>query len=52
MRLGRVLVIGGGLSAIDAADESINYGADEVLLVYRRTRKEAPVGESPHRTRK
>lgn len=45
MRLGRVLVIGGGLSAIDAADESINYGADEVLLVYRRTRKEAPAGE-------
>jgi len=45
IELGRVLVIGGGLSAIDAADESINYGADEVFLVYRRTRKEAPAGE-------
>ncbi len=45
MILGRVLVIGGGLSAIDAADESINYGANEVFLVYRRTRKEAPAGE-------
>ncbi|MGB9631233.1 MAG: FAD-dependent oxidoreductase, partial [Candidatus Methanodesulfokora sp.] len=44
-RLGRVIVIGGGLSAIDAAEESLLRGAQEVYLVYRRTKKEAPAGE-------
>lgn len=41
----RVIVIGGGLSAIDAVEESLNAGAREVHLVYRRTVKEAPAGE-------
>lgn len=44
-KLGRVVVIGGGLSAIDAAEESSNMGASEVHLVYRRTIGEAPAGE-------
>jgi len=41
----RVVVVGGGLSAIDAAEESLMKGAQEVYLVYRRTIKEAPAGE-------
>lgn len=41
----RVVVVGGGLSAIDAAEESLLKGAREVYLVYRRTIKEAPAGE-------
>jgi glutamate synthase (NADPH/NADH) small chain len=41
----RVVVVGGGLSAIDAAEESLLSGAQEVYLVYRRTIKEAPAGE-------
>ncbi len=41
----RVVVIGGGLSAIDAAEESLLNGASEVHLVYRRTIREAPAGE-------
>lgn len=41
----RVIVIGGGLSAIDAVEESLNAGAREVHLVYRRTAREAPAGE-------
>lgn len=41
----KVVVVGGGLSAIDAAEESILRGAQEVYLVYRRTIKEAPAGE-------
>ncbi len=41
----RVVVIGGGLSAIDAAELSLERGAHEVYLVYRRTIKEAPAGE-------
>lgn len=44
-KLGKVVVIGGGLSAIDAAEESLLRGAQEVYLVYRRTKKEAPAGE-------
>ncbi len=43
--LGKVVIIGGGLSAIDAAEESIDKGAREVYLVYRRTVREAPAGE-------
>ncbi len=41
----KVVVVGGGLSAIDAAEESVLRGAQEVYLVYRRTIKEAPAGE-------
>ncbi len=40
----KVIVVGGGLSAVDAAEESLLSGADEVYLVYRRTINEAPAG--------
>lgn len=40
-----VIVVGAGLSAIDAAEEALRIGAEEVFLVYRRTKKEAPAGE-------
>lgn len=38
--LGRVLVIGGGNTAIDVARECAQLGAKEVVLVYRRKRSE------------
>ncbi|MCL6642591.1 MAG: FAD-dependent oxidoreductase, partial [Candidatus Bipolaricaulota bacterium] len=38
----RVLVIGGGNSAIDAARTALRCGAEEVTIVYRRTRAEMP----------
>ncbi|MCX7598649.1 MAG: FAD-dependent oxidoreductase [Armatimonadetes bacterium] len=37
-----VAVIGGGDSAIDAARSALRLGAEEVHLVYRRTREEMP----------
>ncbi len=39
---GRVAVVGGGNSAIDAARTALRCGADEVTILYRRTRKEMP----------
>ncbi|MBP1449590.1 MAG: FAD-dependent oxidoreductase [Thermoproteus sp.] len=41
----KVLVVGGGLTAIDAAVESLMHGAKKVVVAYRRTIKEAPAGE-------
>jgi NADPH-dependent glutamate synthase beta subunit-like oxidoreductase len=38
----RVAVIGGGNTAVDAAREARRGGAEEVLLLYRRTRAEMP----------
>jgi NADH-quinone oxidoreductase subunit F len=38
----RVAVIGGGDTAIDSARSALRLGADEVHLVYRRTREEMP----------
>ena len=38
----RVLVIGGGNSAIDAARTALRCGAEDVTIVYRRTRAEMP----------
>ena len=38
----RVAVIGAGNVAMDAARVSLRLGADEVLIVYRRTEKEMP----------
>lgn len=38
----RVLVVGGGNTAIDAACASKRLGADDVLLVYRRSEVEMP----------
>lgn len=39
---GRVIVIGGGNTAIDAANAAKRLGADDVHLFYRRTAKEMP----------
>jgi len=39
---GRVLVVGGGNTAIDAARSSVRLGAKETVIVYRRTEKEMP----------
>ena len=39
---GRVLVVGGGNTAIDCARTAMRLGASEVRLVYRRTRAEMP----------
>jgi glutamate synthase (NADPH/NADH) small chain len=38
----RVIVVGGGNTAIDVAREALRLGADDVTLVYRRTRREMP----------
>ncbi len=38
----RVVVIGGGNTAIDAANAAVRLGADDVHLFYRRTEKEMP----------
>lgn len=40
----KVLVVGAGHSAVDAALESINLGAEKVYMSYRRTIREAPRG--------
>lgn len=39
---GRVVVIGGGNVAVDAARSALRLGAQEVAIVYRRTREEMP----------
>ncbi len=39
---GKVAVVGGGNSAIDAARTALRCGADEVTILYRRTRREMP----------
>lgn len=39
-----VTVVGGGNTAVDAARAAIRLGAQEVYLVYRRTRQEMPAG--------
>ena len=39
---GKVIIIGGGNAAIDAARVSVRLGAEEVHIVYRRTRDEMP----------
>lgn len=41
----RVLVLGGGNSAIDAARTALRLGASDVKILYRRTRKEMPASE-------
>ncbi len=41
----KVAVIGGGNTAIDAARTAIRLGAEEVYLVYRRTKEEMPAAE-------
>jgi NADPH-dependent glutamate synthase beta subunit-like oxidoreductase/ferredoxin len=39
----RVAVVGGGNTAMDAARSSFRLGANEVFILYRRTREEMPV---------
>ncbi len=39
---GKVVVVGGGNAAMDAARTSLRLGAEEVILLYRRSRKEMP----------
>ena len=39
---GRVVVVGGGNTAIDAARSARRLGADNVTILYRRTRNEMP----------
>ncbi len=41
----RVVIIGGGNAAVDAARTSIRLGADNATLLYRRTRDEMPAYE-------
>jgi formate dehydrogenase major subunit len=41
----RVMVVGGGNTAIDASRTALRLGADEVSILYRRTRKEMPAWE-------
>ncbi len=38
----RVIVVGGGNTAMDASRSAVRMGAKEVVLVYRRTRAEMP----------
>ncbi len=38
----KVVVIGGGNSAVDAARTAVRMGAENVTIVYRRSRKEMP----------
>ncbi len=40
--LGRVVVLGGGFTAVDAARSSLRMDATEVTIAYRRTRGEMP----------
>lgn len=42
----KIIVIGGGNSAIDSARTALRLGADEVHIVYRRTRREMPANEA------
>lgn len=37
---GRICVVGGGNTAIDAARSALRLGADKVILIYRRSRNE------------
>jgi glutamate synthase (NADPH/NADH) small chain len=45
---GRVVVIGGGNTAIDAANAAQRLGADEVHLFYRRSEREMPAFRSEY----
>ena len=42
---GKVVIIGGGDVAIDAARSALRLGSDEVVILYRRTRVEMPARE-------
>ena len=38
----RVIIIGGGNAAVDAARSAIRLGADKAIIIYRRTQEEMP----------
>ncbi len=42
---GRVVVVGGGNTAIDCARTALRLGVDEVRVLYRRTRAEMPAND-------
>jgi formate dehydrogenase major subunit len=42
---GTVAIVGGGNTAIDAARTALRCGADEVAVLYRRTRQEMPADD-------
>jgi formate dehydrogenase major subunit len=48
LRDARVVVIGGGFTAIDCTRTSIRQGAQEVTLVYRRDLKDMPAQDEVH----
>jgi len=41
----KIAVIGGGNSAVDAARTVLRLGAEEVFIIYRRSRREMPANE-------
>ena len=41
----RIVVVGGGSTAMDVARTAVRLGAEEVTVVYRRTENEMPAGE-------
>lgn len=41
----KVVVVGGGNTAIDASRSSLRLGAERVIILYRRTKKEMPANE-------
>ncbi|MBW2038595.1 MAG: NADH-quinone oxidoreductase subunit NuoF [Deltaproteobacteria bacterium] len=42
---GRVVVVGGGNAAIDAARTSVRLGAEDVVILYRRQREDMPASD-------
>ncbi|GAF80824.1 unnamed protein product [marine sediment metagenome] len=42
---GKVLVVGGGNAAVDAARSALRVGAKQVIVVYRRGREEMPASQ-------
>ncbi|MBN1552737.1 FAD-dependent oxidoreductase, partial [bacterium] len=42
---GKIVVVGGGNTAIDCARTSLRMGAEKVVLLYRRTRNEMPAND-------
>jgi len=48
----RVAVIGAGNTAIDAATEAKRLGAEEVMIIYRRSEKEMPANDFEYRLAK
>ncbi len=42
----RTVVIGGGHSALDSAQTALRLGAEEVKIIYRRSRKEMPAHQA------